>query len=148
MEKEKKTKPYFYDERQRRITSRIAVFFLFLTQIALGCIIFYRRYVLHQTNAEIADLNILLAASIYGFIAVRLLFSAAVPTLSLKKTLIIYAGFVLILGTILTLIYGFPPVNQWHNTLLPVLLGPAILLGLYHLFAYLGQKRMEKEIEG
>jgi cytochrome b subunit of formate dehydrogenase len=128
MEKERKIKPYFYDERQERITARIAVFFLFLTQIALGGVILYRRYVLHQSNTEIADLNILLAASLYGFIAVRLLFSAGVPTLNMKKTLIIYAGFVLVLGTILTLIYGFPPVNRWHNTLLPVLLGPAILL--------------------
>jgi hypothetical protein len=147
MEKERKAKPFFYDERQERITSRIAVFFLFLTQIALAGIIFYRRYVLHQRNTEIADLNILLAASLYGFIAVRLFFSAGIPTLSIKKTLIIYAGFVLLLGTILTLIYGFPPVSEWHNTLLPVVLGPAILLGLYHLFSYLGQKRMQKEIE-
>lgn len=147
MQNEKKTKPYFYDERQERITSRIALFFLFLTQIALGGVILYRRYGLHQSNAEIADLNILLSLSLFGFFAVRLFFSASSPVLRFKTTLVIYAGFVLILSTILTLIYGFPPMNQWYNTLLPVLLGPAILLVLYHLFATLGRKRMEKQMD-
>jgi hypothetical protein len=147
MQKNNSSEPIFMDERQERITSRIALFFLYFTQIALAGIIFYRRYVLHQSNDEIADLNILLAVSLFGFIAIRLLFNAGLPILRWKTTLIIYVGFVLVLGTILTIWYGFPPASKWSTTLLPVLIGPAIVLGLYHVFAVLGQKRMQKDLE-
>lgn len=147
MKKENILKSFLFDEREERITARIALFFLFLTQMGLAGIIFYRRYALHQTNSQIADLNILLAASLFGFIAIRLIFGAGLPVPSLKTTLMIYAGFVFLLGVILTLWYGFPAPGEWKTTILPVMLGPAILLAAYHLFAVLGRKRMEKELK-
>jgi hypothetical protein len=47
---------------------------------------------------------------------------------------------------VLSLVYGLPTLDNWTNTLLPVLLGPAILIGLYAGLAYLGKKRIEHEI--
>lgn len=148
MEGQPKKTYLFFDEREERITARIATFVLFLTQIGLAGIIFYRRYALHQSNDQITDLNLLLAVSLFGFIALRLFLSAGLPDLSLKTTLFIYAGFVLTLGIILTIWFGFPRFAEWHNTVVPVLIGPAILLALYHGFAYLGRKRLEKELLG
>ena len=37
-------------------------------------------------------------------------------------------------------------VENWTTTLLPVLVGPAILVGLYATVAHVGQKRIERQI--
>ena len=143
----KKKKTFFVDEREQLLTANIAVIFLFLTQIGLGGIIFYRRYGLDQTNEQIADMNYLLAFSIFGFFAVRLLLGAGLPALSLKTTLLIYFGFILSLGTILTIWFGFPQPAEWSTTLLPLAVLPAVVLGLYHVFSAVGRKLLERKIK-
>jgi hypothetical protein len=67
--------------------------------------------------------------------------------LSIKKLGYIYAGFVIFLSVILSIWFGLPTVDNWQNTILPVLLGPAILVASYWLVvACLGKKRIEREI--
>ena len=58
-----------------------------------------------------------------------------------------YVGFVVLLGTVLIIWLGLPDLSDWQNNLLPVLVGPALLLGAYWLFAWLGARRLEKQIE-
>jgi predicted ABC-type sugar transport system permease subunit len=144
---DKKKMTFLIDEREQRLTASIATIFLFLTQIGLAVIILVRRYVQHQTNEQISDLNLLLALSLFGFAAVRLLLNAGLPALTIKTTLRLYIGFVFCLSLILTLWFGFPQPAEWSTTLLPVALFPAILLALYHGFSILGRKLLEKELE-
>ena len=138
--------PFVTDERMQIVTGRIAVIFLSLTQTAILGIILYRRYFLGQGDEYYNDIRIVLGVSVFGYIAARLYYGAVLPVLSFKKLAAIYVGFVVFLSVVLSIWFGLPTIDDWQNTILPVLLGPAILVSAYWLMAYLGKKRMEKEI--
>ncbi|MEJ2749877.1 MAG: hypothetical protein P8183_18505 [Anaerolineae bacterium] len=138
--------PFVTDERMQLVTGRIAVIFLGLTQTAILGIILYRRYYLGQGEEYYSDIRLVLGFSVFGYIAARLYYGAVLPVLSFKKLVYIYVGFVLFLTVVLSIWFGLPTINNWQNTILPVLLGPAILVSAYWLMAYLGKKRMEKEM--
>lgn len=138
--------PFVTDERMQIVTGRIAVIFLSLTQTAILGIILYRRYFLGQGDEYYNDIRIVLGVSVFGYIAARLYYGAVLPVLSFKKLAVIYVGFVVFLSVVLSIWFGLPTIDDWQNTILPVLLGPAILVSAYWLMAYLGKKRMEKEI--
>ena len=72
---------YFYptDERMVVISGKIAIVFLVFTQMALLGSILYRRFGLHQSKADYADLQIILLISVFGYIAARLYFGAVLP---------------------------------------------------------------------
>jgi len=128
------------DERSHSINGMIAQVFLGLTQIFLAVIVFYRLYVVGQQDSEINDLRLLLAFSIWLF------FGGILPELSWKPALIAYASLAGLITVVCLLIYGWPDPEDWAITWLPALLGPAILVGLYALVAYLGKRRVEREI--
>jgi len=134
------------DERMVDLTGRLANTALSLTQVALLGAILYRRHVLGQSEEYYSDIQLILGLSLFGYIAARLYFGAILPVLSFKVTLTIYIGFVAFLFVTLSFLYGLPTSDNWHNTILPVTLGPAIILGLYWLIAYLGKRRAEKEL--
>lgn len=138
--------PFVTDERMQIITGRIAVIFLSLTQTAILGIILYRRYFLGQGDEYYYDIRIVLGVSVFGYIAARLYYGAVLPVLSFKKLAYIYVGSVLFLSVVLSIWFGLPTVDDWQITILPVLLGPAILISAYWLMAHLGKKRMEKEM--
>jgi len=137
---------YFYptDERMVAISGKIAIVFLVFTQMALLGSILYRHFGLGQSEANYSDLRIILLISVFGYIAVRLYFGAVLPKLSIGKLVRIYIGLVVGLFVVLSIWMGLPSFENWTNTLLPVLLGPAILVGLYLFFAYWGNRRLEK----
>ena len=135
------------DERMQILTGRIAVICLSLTQLALLGIILYRRYYLGQGEDQYKDINLVLGLSIFSYFAARLYYGAVLPVLSFKKLAYIYLGFVAFLTITLSVWLGLPSLDNWQNTILPVVLGPAILVFIYWLLAHLGKKRMEKEIE-
>jgi hypothetical protein len=69
------------------------------------------------------------------------------PQIKFKNLVVIYLGFVALLFVILTIWLGLPDLSDWQNNILPVLLGPAILLGAYWFFAWLGAKRIDNQIK-
>lgn len=139
---------FFYptDERMVAISGKIAIVFLVFTQMALLGSILYRRYGLDQSEADYVDLRIILLISVFGFIATRLYFGAVLPKLSIRKLANIYFGLVVVLFVVLSIWLGLPSLENWTNTLLPVLLGPALLVALYWFLAYWGYRRIEKTI--
>jgi hypothetical protein len=139
-------KPSFYDERVAGTAAKIAAIVLPLTQLALLLAVLYRAYVLNQPDSEFNDLRIILALSVFGYIGASLFWGGFFPMLKVRTLLVIYLALVVGLFAVLSLVYGLPTVDNWTNTLLPVLLGPAIMVGLYAGLAYWGQKRLEKEI--
>jgi hypothetical protein len=136
---------FISDERTQIVTGKIAAIFLGLTQTALLGIILYRRYFLGQSEEHYADIRTVLLISVFGYIAARLYYGAVLPVLSFKTLVYIYVGFVTFLTVVLSIWYGLPTLDNWQNTILPVLLGPAILISVYWLIAHLGKKRIEKE---
>ena len=132
-----------WDERTEWLSGKIAAIFLGLTQVALLGIILYRRYYLGEPEDAYNDIRVVLAFSIFGYAATRLYFGALVPRFTWKTLLMIYAVFVVVLFVILSAWFGLPTLDNWQNTILPVVVGPAILAGGFWLFAWLGKKRSE-----
>ena len=140
-------KPSFYDERLATIAGKIAIIVLPLTQVALLLAVLYRSYVLNQPDEAFTDIRLILGVSVFGYIGASLFWGGYFPIIKIKTLLIIYLALVMGLFTVLSMVYGLPKLDNWMNTLLPVLLGPAILVSLYAGAAYLGHKRIERDIE-
>lgn len=139
-------KPSFYDERVAGTAGKIAAIVLPLTQVALLVAVLYRAYVLNQPDSEFTDLRVILGISVFGYIGASLFWGGYFPLARARVLLIVYLALVIGLFAVLSLVYGLPTADNWTNTLLPVLIGPGILVGLYAGLAYWGQKRIEKEI--
>ena len=135
------------DERMSVLSGQIGIIFLSLTQLALLGSILYRRYVLDQPEEYYNDLRVILAFSLFGFIATRLYLGAVNPVLSGRTLFTLYAGSVVSLFVILSAWFGLPSMDNWHNTILPVVLGPAILVGGLWAFSALGKRRLDKSME-
>lgn len=132
---------FAWDERTDRLSGKIATIFLGLTQLGMLGIIIYRRYYLGQPEEAYSDLRVVLAFSVFGYIAARLYFGALIPKYSLRTLLLVYLGFVLFLFAVLSLWFGLPALDNWQNTILPVVVGPAILVSGFWLFSWLGNRR-------
>jgi hypothetical protein len=116
------------DERTTHLTGQLAIIFLSLTQVGLLGAILYRRYALGVDPASYNDLRWILGISLFGFIAAKIIAGAHIPLLRARVLILGYIGFVTLLGTILSIWHGLPTRDNWETTILPVLLGPAILL--------------------
>jgi hypothetical protein len=139
-------KGLYVDERTIGITGKIAAIWLPLTQLGLLAAILYRAYVLQQADSQLNDLRIILGVSVFGHIGTLLFLGGFFPALKIRTLLVVYLALVLLLFTVLSIWLGLPSLDNWANTILPVLVGPAILVGLYGGLAYLGQKRIERDI--
>jgi len=140
-------KPTLFDERTLNLNARISQVTLVLTQLGLLAIILYRVYYLNQPDNSLNDLRILLGLSIFGTFFATMFFGGMLPRVKFKTIVLIYLGFVSFLFLVLSLWLGLPDLSDWQNNLLPVFLGPAILLCAYWLFGWLGEKRIDKQIE-
>lgn len=134
------------DERLVGTATKIASVLLPLTQLALLFAVLYRAYVLKQPGHEYNDLRIILGVSVFGYIGAMLFWGGTFPLLKARTLFTIYAALVIGLFAVLSAIYGLPTLENWTTTLLPVLVGPAILVGLYAAVAHAGQRRIEREI--
>lgn len=131
------------DERSSLQTGRCAVVFLGITQILLLLLMLRRRYMLGQPSAEIWDIQAVLLISIFGYIGARLYLGGALPALSLKGAAVAYFVLAGLVTAGSLAIHGVPHPSNWASTWLPALLGPAILVGLYSLIAYMGKRRID-----
>jgi uncharacterized membrane protein len=128
------------------MTGLCAVVFLGLTQMGLAGVLFYRLLVLGQSDSEVLDIQALLLFSIFGYIALRLYLGGILPVITWRSAVLSYAGLVALVAGACLIWFGFPPLSQWATTWLPAIVGPAIIVGLYALFAYLGHRRFEREL--
>jgi magnesium-transporting ATPase (P-type) len=135
---------FLKDERTSLVSAKVSQVILVLTQTALLCIILYRGYALNQPDDQILDLRILLALSVFGNIFATLLFSGNFPRLSAKALFLTYLALVVLLFAVLSIWLGLPNLDEWQLTILPVLVGPAILVGLYWLAVKFGEERLNR----
>lgn len=134
------------DERSERVAGRSAMLALGLTQVALGAILLIRLYVIGQPDEELRDIQWVLLGSIAAYFALRSFLGGIMPVPTLKQAAIAYLGLFAVLFVTLSIWLGLPELKNWANTILPVAAGPAIVVGGYWLVAWLGQRRIEREL--
>lgn len=132
------------DERAEQLNGRISFFILMLTQAGVGLLIGYRRYVLNSDPASYSGFTSLLLVSVMSYWVFRLYLSGILPVISWKRMLLIYLAAVSIISVPSAIMHGLPTAENWQNTILPAALGPALVLALYWLIAYLGKRRLDK----
>ena len=136
-----------YDERTAMVSAKVSQIVLALTQLALLIAILNRAYLINQPDAEFNDIRIILALSLAGNILASPYFGGHYPVLRPQMLLRIYLVSVVLLFAVLSIWYGFPQLSEWRTTLLPITIGPAIVLALYYLVSRLSERRMQKDLE-
>ncbi len=142
-----------FDERGIRIFRQISSVLYIVTLYALIGIQLYRQFVLNQPSEEWNDIAILISINAIVWVGSLLYLSGVVnPKVVRMRYLIIgFTGFVII-GLVFTIIKYAVLLDQTLSMSLildssfMVLKISALLLGLWGLLAYLGNKRMEKRI--
>jgi len=135
------------DERVRSNAGRAAAIWLGVTQVMLTGVVFYRVLVLGQPDSEIRDFQAVLAISVFGYFALQLFLGGLFPVLTWKGMLTGYLVLAALVVGGCILAFGLPPAEEWKDTWLPAAVGPAVVVGLYSLVAWLGERRLERQIE-
>ena len=144
--------PFKLDERNMDVIKRVFTIMYILNILSLIFVINYRQFVLEQNSDQYSDIaNILVFNIVVGIAAALYLGGIPFPKLKWISSILIYISFVC-LGLIFTLIkYGvFSNVVLTTefilNKLSIIMAICAILLAIFLLFGYLGQRKIEKEI--
>ena len=136
-----------WDERTQMVAGQSAMIALGLTQVALGIVVMVRLYVLDQPDAEVRDIQLVLLGSIVGYFALRSFLGGIMPVPTPKQALAAYVGMFVFLFVVLSTWLGLPSPDEWSTTILPTLVGPAVIVGGYWLIAALGQWRVERSLD-
>ena len=139
--------PTKIDERKQATTRYAAAIWLGVTQLLLVGVIVYRLYVLGQPDEQIRDFQAVLAISLFGYMGLQLFLGGIMPIPTWKGALVFYLVLTGAIVAVCLAIYGWPRPEEWSNTWLPALLGPAILLGAYMGVARLGHWRIDRQLE-
>ncbi len=131
------------DERSERINGLISFCILMLTQVALGLLIAYKRYIQGLDTAFYGNFGVVLLISILSYWTIRLYLSGILPVISFRKLVLLYFILVVLIELSAFLISGMPEPGLWHEVLYPFI-GVAVILGFYALVAYLGKRRIQK----
>ena len=147
-------KPFRIDERDLDIFRKVCTTLYIITIYALVGIQLYRQFVLHQPRKDWNDIAIILTLNIIVCLGALLYVKGGI---SLKKTKLVYviagyAGFVL-LGLAFTIFKYTVLLDQelslmqvWDYLFTVVKISGLLVLG-WGLLAYLGNRRIEKQIE-
>ncbi len=142
------------DERNRMIANRVMSVMYLLTILAIQGIVIYRQFFLGQTYREFEDIAIVMTVNSL-FLVAALLYFGAIPLQRIKiKTLLVVYGLIVGLGTIF--IYVKYSLLQSHalpfRDLISKVYIVAAVSGLivlfFVIFALLGKRKMNREIDG
>lgn len=134
------------DERTERVGDRLGFIFLGLTQLGLYLVLIYQRYVQDLPPTFYNDVGFILILSIVGYWGARFFFGGMLPLPSIQQVLLVYLTLVAVIAIPHTIVHGWPASGEMLERLLPILGGPALLIGGYLMLAYLGNKRIEKRL--
>jgi hypothetical protein len=146
--------PFKLDERDLNIFYRICTVMYLLTIYGLMGVQLYRQFVLHQPHQQWDDIAMILVINVFVLIASFLFISGDLNLKKIKLSWIIggYIGFVL-LGLSFTVFkytillgQGISLSQVWDYLMLVIKISGLLVIGLI-LLAYLGNRRIEKQIE-
>ena len=147
-----KKQSFKFDERNMYVIRRVFTIMYILNVLSLIFIINYRQIVLGQNSNQYTDIaNVLVFNIVVGIAAVLYLGGITFPKIKITTSIIIYIGFVAI-GIIFSLVkYGvFSGVQLTFAFILDkvIIIAAicAILVAIFLLFGYLGQRKLEKDL--
>jgi hypothetical protein len=135
------------DERTELINGKVSAVVLLSTQVALALAIFYKRYIQHLDTSYTGAFSTILIVSMGIYWGFRLYLSGALPVLPLRVYIAKYFAIVAVIVIPSGIIHGWPTAQNWTNTILPAATVPAIVVFLIWLIAFLGKRRIEKQIQ-
>lgn len=147
-------RPFNLDERTIKIVLRICATLYAITIYSLIGVMSYRQFVLHQAIKEFQDMAIIVTFNVVAMIGSALYFVGgfAIKKTRLRWIIAGYVGFVLI-GFAFT-IFKYTvlldqelSLNQVVSYFFTVLKITGLLAIVWCLIAYLGNRRIEKQIE-
>lgn len=146
--------PLNFDERELNTFRNICTAMYILTIVGLIGIVNYRQFVLGQPHQQWDDIAMLMTMNVIVFLGSVLYLTGTVNPKKIKTGYLIagYAGFVL-LGLAFTIFkYSIllgqeVGLTQVREYLLTVIIISGILLLVLGMLAYLGNRRIEKQIE-
>lgn len=150
----KDKKPFLnMDERSKLIAYKVIAVMYFLTIIAMQAVVIYRQFALGQEIRDYEDFAIIMTVNSL-FLISALLFFGAIPfkKIKIKSILIVYLGIV-VLGSIFTYakynIFNSPGLSfkELFDKLIIIFAVSGIILLFFVLFTYLGNRKLEKELE-
>ena len=148
-----KKSPFKLDERNMYVIKQVFTIMYILNVLSLIFIVNYREFVLEQQTKEFYDIaNVLVFNVVVGIAAILYLGGITFPRIKLTTAFLFYF-LIVILGTAFTLIkYGvfneIPLTFEFVlNKVFIILTISAILVGIFLLFAYLGKRKIEKDLD-
>ena len=146
-------RPFTLDERGNRIVRQISTILYIVTLYALIGFQLYRQFVLHQPSDEWNDIAILISFNVIVWLGSLLYLSGVVNPrdVKIRYLMVGFSGFV-ILGLAFTifkysvLLDQTLSMTQVLDYFFIVLKISAVLIALWGLLAYIGNRRMEKRI--
>lgn len=140
------------DERNLSVMQKVCTVMYYLNVLILAFILFHRQFILHQSTEEFTDIaNLLVFNVIVAGAAILYLGGITFPKIRIRTMFLIYLVFVTI-GFLFTLFkYNMLlkqplSVNEVIEKLLIILVICAGFIFVYGLFAYLGYRKIEKDI--
>jgi len=139
--------PFGVDERTVSLIRRICTRFYLVTMTALACILVYRQAVLGQSIEGLHDIAMLFTANVVLWLGAALYYGGiSVGRVRPLPVIIVYVSLVTV-GTIFTTVkYGSTSFSAIADHFITVASVSAGLIGLWVLFAYMGQRKMDKEL--
>ncbi len=141
------------DERNKQIALQVIAVMYFLTIIAMHGVVIYRRFALGQDVGDYEDMAIIMTIDSIFLISALLYFGALpIRKLKIKCILLWYIVFV-VLGSVFTYVkynvFQNPGLSfeQLFDKLKIITAIIGLLMGFWILLSYLGQKRIDKELE-
>ena len=140
------------DERNLSTIRKVCTVMYCINILILSSILVYREFVLHQNIREFTDIaNLLVFHVVVAISAILYLGGIPFPKIRLRTLLLIYIIFVTI-GFLFTLFQYIIlknqslSVNEALEKLLIILVICALFMFIYGLFAYLGYRKIEKDL--
>ena len=147
-------KPFNLDERERNVYRNFITILYFITLVALIGMQLYRQFALDQPNEQWNDIALLITFNVLFLLGGGLYLSGTVNPKKIKTRHIVigYAAFVL-LGLMFTIFKYSVLLEQkvgldqiWEYILIIIPITAALVIG-WGLLAYLGHRRIEKQLE-
>ena len=151
--KTKNRMPFNMDERSKQVAYKIMAIMYLLTILSMQAIVLYRQFALGQELRDFEDLAIIMTVNSLFLISALLYFGAiSIRKLSIKSILLIYLLLV-VLGSAFTYVkyklIRSPGLSfmELFDKLIIVFAILGIMMFFIFLFSYLGNRRLDKEIE-